>query len=112
MLFDVIRHACNFFVAIHRILDQVFERVGIFHVLQNVIGYFADIYRGRAHDPVGPVPGVTDTVNQARAVPLANASRHGAMLIICSRVRHQDQQFRIGVVRGCGALNLCIGRVA
>ena len=112
MVFNFVSHASNFFVAVHRVLDQVFERFRLFHILQNVISYFADIYRGRAHDPVGPVPGVTDTVNQARAVPLANAGRHGAMLIICSRVRHQDQQFRIGVVGSCGALNLCIGRVA
>ena len=37
-LFDVISHASNFFIAVYRVLDQVFERIGTFHVLQDCIG--------------------------------------------------------------------------
>ncbi len=37
-LFDVVSHASNFFIAVHRVLDQVFERIGAFHVLQDCIG--------------------------------------------------------------------------
>ncbi|MEX5726634.1 hypothetical protein WLF10_04795 [Enterobacter cloacae] len=34
-LFDVVSHASNFFVAVHRVLDQVFEGIGVFNFLQD-----------------------------------------------------------------------------
>ncbi|VAC84146.1 Uncharacterised protein [Enterobacter hormaechei] len=45
-LFDVVCHASNFFIAVHRVLDQVFERIGAFHVLQNGIGDIGYINAG------------------------------------------------------------------
>ncbi|SAC54999.1 Uncharacterised protein [Enterobacter hormaechei] len=45
-LFDVVSHASNFFIAVHRVLDQVFERIGAFHVLQNGIGDIGYINAG------------------------------------------------------------------
>ncbi|VAK92322.1 Uncharacterised protein [Enterobacter hormaechei] len=44
-LFDVVSHTSNFFVAVHRVLDQIFERIGAFHVLQDCIGDIAKVIR-------------------------------------------------------------------
>ena len=50
-LFDVVSHASNFFIAVHRVLDQVFERIGAFHVLQDHICDVGNIDAGLSSHP-------------------------------------------------------------
>jgi len=48
VLFDCISQFCQFSAAVHRVLDQVFERIGAFHVLQDCIGDIGYIDAGLA----------------------------------------------------------------
>ena len=74
-LFDIVSHASNFFVAVHRVLDQIFERIGAFHVLQDCIGDIGNIDAGLPAHPVCPVALIPDAVNQPGATRIGTVGR-------------------------------------
>ena len=114
MVFNFVSHASNFFIAVHRVLDQVFERLRPFDVLQDHIGNIRNIDTCLTTNPAGITGLVTGSVNQLCAVP-ENLPRFKAHLLIFTLwVWHISQQHRIVLSTGQAVLNFrlqCIVRI-
>ena len=110
-LFDIVSHTSNFCIAVYRVLDQVFERIGAFHVLQDCIGDIGYIDAGLPAHPVGVSGLVAAAVHQLRAVPENLPGLKAHLLILALRVRHIGQQHCIVLGTGQAVLNFRLQRV-
>ncbi|SAG51538.1 Uncharacterised protein [Enterobacter hormaechei] len=112
VLFDCISQFCQFSAAVHRVLDQVFERIGAFHVLQDCIGDIGYIDAGLPAHPVGPTALIPDPVDKPCLVPEFLPRLQPHLLIKFLRIRYRCQKHRIRTVSSNAVLQLSAQGVA